>query len=150
MSIQKLRVQVPSVPPNLFPVSTSPRGRESVAAPAAAGRGRASGDSHLAYVHALSRKGESFGNLWVSSQAGLRHLPFKQGMREFKSHLAHQRERRYFGAWRSWSIALALGARGRRFESFRSDQIYGLKVLKDSTPALQAGGWSSSLHQSIK
>lgn len=27
-----------------------------------------------------------------------------------------------FGAWRSWSIALALGARGRRFESFRSNQ----------------------------
>lgn len=47
--------------------------------------------------------------------------------------------------------ALALEARGRRFKSFYSDHISsGLKVLRGRTPALQAGRWSSSLHQSIK
>lgn len=93
-----------------------------MAAPVAAGRGRVSGDSHVRTCAPSPARG-NLSYIRVSSQVGLRPLPFKQDIVSSSLTWPTRRERENFGAWRSWSIALALGARGRRFESFRSDQI---------------------------
>lgn len=106
-----------------------------------------------AYVRAFSRSG---GNLHrgVSSLAGLKYLPFNQGIVSSSLTWPIKGSLRIAShyAIKVKSALVIPKQEGEGRKSSHSDHYQSSRAdsVKGRTPALQAGSWSSSLHQSIK